>query len=504
MAETAPPPGAVPLPGEETDPRAGHPWRALWAMILGFFMILLDSTIVSVATPHIMRDLNADIAQVIWVTSAYLLAFAVPLLLTGRLGDRFGPRRVFLTGLVIFIASSLWCGLAGSIEQLILARIAQGLGASLMSPQPMTLITRLFPPERRGAAMGVWGSVAGAAVLVGPLLGGVLTDFVGWSWIFFVNVPVGIVAFVLTVRLAPRLSTHAHTFDWLGVLLSGVGLFLIVFGLQEGQGHGWGALWGPIQVWQVIAVGVLVMAGFVFWQTRNTAEPLLPLSLFRDRNFSLANVNIGLMGAAVTAQMFPIMLFVQGVLGYTPTLAALMTAPMAVIQIVLAPQVGRLLNRISPAWFVATGAFLQAVAVFGYAALSHAGTQFWHLLIPAAIQGLGGACFWGANSVATTRNLPRAMAGAGSGVYNATRQLGAVIGSAAIAAAMEARLGAHLPGIAAVVGEGVGRVPAGYAEAYSLAMGEAMLLPATLMALAGVVALFFDKPGALRTAPQER
>ncbi|WP_081684064.1 DHA2 family efflux MFS transporter permease subunit [Granulicoccus phenolivorans] len=491
-------PGPV-LPSGETDPRAGHPWRALWAMILGFFMILLDSTIVSVATPHIMRDLQADISQVIWVTSAYLLAFAVPLLLTGRLGDRFGPRRVFLVGLVVFIGSSLWCGLAGNIEGLIIARIAQGLGASAMSPQPMTLITRLFPPERRGAAMGVWGSVAGVAVLVGPLLGGVLTDIAGWSWIFFINVPVGVVAFVLTVRLAPRLTTHAHSFDWLGIALSGIGLFLIVYGLQEGQSHQWGALWGPIQVWQVIAAGVVVMAAFVFWQSRNTGEPLLPLNLFRDRNFTLANVNIALTGAAITAQTFPIMLFTQSVLGYSPTVAALTMAPMAVVQIILAPQVGRMLNRISPGWFVLVGAALQAVAVFGYAALSHADTRFWQLLIPSAIQGVGGACFWGPNSVTTTRNLPREMAGAGSGVYNATRQLGAVIGSAAIAAMMEARLAVHLPGVPAQVGEGGGRIPPALAEPFSRGMGESLLLPGVLLTLVAVIALFYARPGALRT-----
>ena len=189
------------------------PWPALWALVIGFFMILVDSTIVSVANPAILRDLDADITSVIWVTSGYLLAYAVPLLITGRLGDRFGPKRMYMIGLVVFTAASAWCGFAGDITSLVAARVVQGLGAALMTPQTMAVITRIFPPNKRGAAMGLWGSVAGIATLVGPILGGVLVDNLGWEWIFFVNVPVGVVAFVLAWRLVPNLETHAHSFD---------------------------------------------------------------------------------------------------------------------------------------------------------------------------------------------------------------------------------------------------------------------------------------------------
>ena len=183
---------AARTPGSERSP-----WPALWALVIGFFMILVDTTIVSVANPAIKAALDPDTANldnVVWVTSAYLLAYAVPLLITGRLGDRFGPKRIYLIGLVIFTLASLWCGFSGTLELLIIARAVQGLGAALMTPQTMAVITRTFPPDRRGAAMGLWGATAGVATLVGPLAGGLLVDGFGWEWIFFINVPVGIVA----------------------------------------------------------------------------------------------------------------------------------------------------------------------------------------------------------------------------------------------------------------------------------------------------------------------
>src|SRR4051794_40672951 len=192
-------------PGRRQTSDTVRPWPALWSMVIGFFMILVDSTIVSVANPSIMKGLDADINQVIWVTSAYLLAYAVPLLITGRLGDRFGPRRLFLGGLAVFTLASLLCGLAPSVALLIAARVLQGIGASFMTPQTMAVITRIFPPERRGSAMAIWGSTAGVAMLVGPIAGGLLVDGLGWEWIFFVNVPVGIVGFILAWRFVPRL-----------------------------------------------------------------------------------------------------------------------------------------------------------------------------------------------------------------------------------------------------------------------------------------------------------
>jgi len=330
------------LPGEV------NPWPALWALVLGFFMILVDQTIVAVATPAIMVDLSADVNSVLWVTSAYLLAFAVPLLVTGRLGDRFGPKNLYLVGLVLFTGASLWCGLTGTIGHLVVARVVQGFGASMMTPQTMAVITRTFPSDRRGQALSLWGAVAGIATLVGPILGGVLVDALGWEWIFFINVPVGVVAFVLTWRLVPALQTHRHRFDLLGVVLSAVGLFLLVFGIQEGQTYHWGRITGPISVWGLIVAGLLVFAAFVVWQALNRGEPLVPLALFRDRNFSLANVAIMTIGFSITAMAFPLMIWAQRVRDYSPTRAALLLVPMAVISGCLAPWVGKLTDRVHP------------------------------------------------------------------------------------------------------------------------------------------------------------
>lgn len=224
-----------------------RPWPALWAMVIGFFMILVDSTIVSVATDSIMVGLGTDLNSVVWVTSAYLLAYVVPLLLAGRLGDMYGPKNLYLIGLVIFTAASAWCGLSGTAGMLIAARVVQGFGAALMTPQTMAVITRTFPADKRGSAMALWGSVAGVAILVGPLAGGVLVDRLGWEWVFFVNVPVGVIAFVLAMRLVPSLPTHKHRLDIPGIVLSAAGLFLLTFGLQEGQKYDWGTIWhlGP-------------------------------------------------------------------------------------------------------------------------------------------------------------------------------------------------------------------------------------------------------------------
>ncbi len=252
------------------------PWRALWAMMVGFFMILVDATIVAVANPSIMVKLGAGYDAVIWVTSAYLLGFAVPLLVAGRLGDRYGPKNLYLIGLAVFTAASLWCGLSGTIGMLIAARVVQGVGAALLTPQTLSTITRIFPAERRGVAMSVWGATAGVATLAGPLAGGVLVDGLGWQWIFFVNVPIGIIGLGLAFWLVPVLPTEKRGFDLIGVVLSGVGMFMVVFALQEGQSHDW-APW----VWGTLAGGIGVMAAFVFWQQANRNEPLVPLEHLR-------------------------------------------------------------------------------------------------------------------------------------------------------------------------------------------------------------------------------
>jgi EmrB/QacA subfamily drug resistance transporter len=481
-----------------TGPGPTSPWPALWALVVGFFMILVDATIVSVATPAIMDDLGADVASVVWVTSAYLLAYAVPLLITGRLGDRFGPKQVYAAGLVIFTLASLWCGFTGNVEQLIVARVVQGLGASMMTPQTMAVITRTFPADQRGRAMSLWGAVAGVATLVGPILGGVLVDALGWEWIFFVNVPVGVVGLVLAARLVPDLPTHVHRFDLVGVVLSAVGMFLLVFGIQEGQAFDWGTIVGPISVWSLIAAGLIVLAAFVFWQARTRGEPLVSLALFRDRNFSLANVAISAVGFAVTSMAFPLMLYAQGVRGLTPTGSALLLAPMAVISGVLAPFVGRLADRTHPRYLAGIGLLSYIVSLVWLAAVLVPEAPIWHLLLPIALLGVANGFLWAPIASTATRNLPMSHAGAGAGVYNTTRQVGAVLGSAGIAAIMEARLAALLPGTSGSAEAAVAQLPPALHGPFATAMAQSLLLPAAVLVVGLVATLCFAAPTHLR------
>ncbi|MBX7432465.1 MFS transporter [Mycobacterium sp. Y57] len=474
-------------------PQAGsatpqNPWHALWALLVGFFMIVVDATIVAVANPAIMTKLGADYDAVIWVTSAYLLAYAVPLLVSGRLGDRYGPKNVYLLGLTVFTAASLWCGLSGTIGMLVAARVVQGVGAALLTPQTLSVITRIFPPHHRGVAMSVWGATAGVATLFGPLAGGVLVDHLGWQWIFFVNVPVGIAGLALAVWLVPVLPTQTHRFDLPGVVLSGVGMFLIVFALQEGQSYHW-ALW----IWATIAIGLVIMAAFVYWQSVNTGEPLIPLQIFGDRDFSLSNLGVATIGFVVTSMILPLMFYAQVVCGLTPTRAALLTAPMAVATGVLAPVVGRIVDRAHPRPVIGFGFSVMAIGLTWLSIEMAPTTPIWRLVLPLTAMGVGMAFIWSPLAATATRNLPPQLAGAGSGVYNSTRQVGSVLGSAGMAAFMSSRLSAEIPGADAAAPRSEGSVvqlPEFLHAPFAAAMSQSMLLPA-FVALFGVIAALF-------------
>ncbi|BCK53504.1 DHA2 family efflux MFS transporter permease subunit [Nocardia wallacei] len=462
-----------------------NPWPALYALVVGFFMILLDMTIVAVANPAIMIDLHTDITKVIWVTSAYLLTYAVPLLVTGRLGDRYGPKNIYLIGLAVFTAASLWCAVSTSVEMLIAARAVQGLGAALMTPQTMAVITRTFPPDKRGAAMGLWGGVAGLATLVGPILGGVLVDWQGWNWIFYINVPIGIIAFALAVWLVPSLDTHEHKFDLVGVVLSGAGMFLLVFGIQEGNAHDWNA-W----IWTMIVAGLVVLGLFVVNQARNKGEPLVPMSLFRDRNFALSSVAIAAMGAAVTALMVPSYFYLEAVREFSPTRSALVFAPMAIVTGFTAPFIGKVSDRMPPRILPTIGFALFAASVFGFAALMKPDSSIPLFLVVAAVAGLSNSCIWAPLASTATRNLPVHQAGAGAGVYNTTRQVGSVLGSAAISALVSARMTAQGLGDAPAAegaGSAMGKLPEFILDKFSTALGQSMILPACIL-LIGVAA----------------
>jgi EmrB/QacA subfamily drug resistance transporter len=470
-------------------PHSENPWNALWAMMIGFFMIMVDSTIVVIANPTIMADLRIGYDAVVWVTSAYLLGYAVVLLVAGRLGDRFGPKNLYLIGLVVFTAASVWCGLSGSAAMLITARVVQGVGAGILTPQTLSTITRTFPPQRRGVAVSLWGAAAGVASLVGPLAGGALVDGLGWQWIFFVNIPIGILGLALAVWLVPVLPTQAHRFDLVGVGLSGVGIFLIVFGLQQGQAAGWQP-W----IWAMIVAGVGFISAFVYWQSVNTREPLIPLDLFGDRDFSLCNIGVAITSFASTAMMLPLTFYMQAVCGLSPMRSALLFAPMAIASGVLAPIVGRIVDRYHPRPVLGFGFSVLAVALTWLSFEMVPGTPIWRLVLPFTAIGVAMAFVWSPLTATATRNLPSQLAGAGSAVYNSIRQLGAVLGSAGMAAFMTWRIGDEMPARPTSGATGRGAIalqlPAFVREPFAAAMSQSVLLPA-FVALFGIVAALF-------------
>jgi EmrB/QacA subfamily drug resistance transporter len=456
-------------------------------MMLGFFMIMLDSTIVAVANPTIMNELHIGYDTVVWVTSAYLLGYAVVLLVAGRLGDRFGPKNLYVVGLVVFTFASVWCGVSGSAAMLIAARVVQGVGAGLLTPQTLSMLTRIFPAHHRGSAMSMWGATAGVASLIGPLAGGTLVDGLGWQWIFFVNVPVGVIALALAIWLVPDLPVRRQRFDLIGVALSGAGMFLLVFGLQEGES----AHWKP-WIWAVLVAGVGFMSAFIYWQSVNRRAPLVPLNMFADRDFSLCNVGVGIISFTSTAMMLPLTFYAQSVCGLSPTRSALLIAPVAIVSGLLSPVVGLITDKVHPVPLLGFGFSALAISMTWLAMELEPGTPVWRLVLPFIGIGVGMAFVWSPLAATATRNLPIEQSGAGSGVYNATRQLGAVLGSAGMAAFMTWRIGAEVPqGAGGTSAEDATlQLPAFVREPFAAAMSQSMLLPA-FITLFGIVASLF-------------
>lgn len=423
-------------------------WSVLPALLVGFFMIMVDTTIVNIAVPTLVEHFQATLVEVGWVNSAYLLTFAVLLLVTGRLGDTFGPKPLFVVGMVVFTLSSLACGLSPSIGWLIAARAVQGIGGAMMTPQTMSMITRVFPPAQRGAALGLWGAVAGVATITGPLVGGLLVETVGWEWIFFVNIPVGVVGLYFSLTRLPKLPTHAHDFDVIGVVLSVVGMFLLVFGLQEGENYDWGTIRWGITVWELIGAGLLLLVAFAWWQLRRGEDALLPMRLFTNRNFLLANISGAAVSFAMIGIFFPFTLFLQEILGLSPIRAALVSLPGSLVAGVIAPFAGRLSDRISGKWVVAFGFGAFAVAVAWLSQWIDADASPWRLLAPMAVFGIGTGCVFSPLANLATAGLDARTAGAGAGAFNTNRQIGGVIGSAAIIAMLTSRLSNTIPAAA--------------------------------------------------------
>ena len=429
----------------------GNPWVVLIVMSLGFFMTLLDLTIVNIAIPNMITKLNASLDGVLWVINAYALVLAVLLITAGRLGDLRGQRTMFITGVATFTLASAACGFSPTVGWLIGFRAAQGLGAALLLPQTLAILTTVFPPERRGAAFGIWGAVAGVATIAGPTLGGLLVSAFDWRYIFFINLPVGVLVILMSFFLIPDVRVGArHRLDITGVLLATGSLLAICYGLVEGQKYHWGHITSFVSIPLVIAVGVALLLIFLVIQARTQSrEPLVPFKLFKDRNFALMNwvsgaISIGMMGI-----FLPFTIYLQSALGYSALKAGLTMAPASIVSMFVAPVAGRLTDRIGGKWILFTGLLCFGLGM-GLTAEIATTSSNWPEFIPSlAVAGFGMGCTFAPMTTTAMRRIEPQVAGAASGVINTVRQVGAVIGTAAVGALLQNRLASSLPAAAA-------------------------------------------------------
>jgi EmrB/QacA subfamily drug resistance transporter len=435
-----------------------NPWVTLLVLCFGLFMNLLDTTIVYVATPSMLTDLHASLDAVLWVFNGYLLAFAVLLIPAGRLGDLFGPKRLSLIGLALFTAASAACGLSGDASQLIAARVAQGVGGALLTPQVLPFITALFSADRRGAAFGINGAVIGLATVAGPTLGGFIVTNADWRWIFFINVPIGIIAMVATLLLVPDLRPgRSHSLDPIGVVLASASLFAIVFGLIEGQRYSWSTITGAVTIPEVIGGGLLLLALFLIWESRQQ-EPLVPFRLFRLGDFAINNWIGVAIAFGMQAAFIPLTIYTQSVLGMSALVSGLTFAPMSLAAGVVAPFAGRLTDRIGGRPILVVGLGLFAVGISWSAALAAANSNFSTFVIPMVVTGIGMGGVFAPSVTVAMRQIRPADAGSASGVLNTTRQVGSAIGAAVVGAVLQNQLASLLPSKAA---EAAPQLPAG-------------------------------------------
>jgi EmrB/QacA subfamily drug resistance transporter len=410
-------------------------WWTLGAVAFALFMIMLDNTVVNVALPSIEQGLGATLSQLEWVVNAYALTFAVLMLTGGKLADHLGRRRIFLIGLVVFIAMSLACGLAATAGQLIAFRALQGVGAALMMPATLAIISAAFPPHQRGAAFGVWAGVSAMALAIGPIVGGLLSEHVNWSWIFFINVPVGILG-VLFGRIAideSRDTSADQGLDLTGLAVSGASLFALTFGLIEANNYGWtsGTILG---LFAAAAAGLAVFA----WIELRRRAPMLDMSLFRNSTFAGANIAALLVMLAMFGIFFFMSLYVQQILGYSPVEAGAIFLPMTVLIIFIAPVAGKLSDRLGSRWLMAGGLALVGGALVLFSRLGTS-SGFWDMLPGLVVAGVGMATVMTPMTAAAMGSVPIDKAGVSSGVLNTFRQVGGALGIAVMGAILTSR-----------------------------------------------------------------
>jgi EmrB/QacA subfamily drug resistance transporter len=400
----------------------------------GLFMIMLDNTIVNVALPSIGRDLRMGVSQLEWIVNAYTLAFAVLILTGGRLADLFGRRRLFVIGLVVFSASSLVCGLSGGSALLTGARATQGVGAALIMPATLSIISATFAPAERGLAIGIWAGVSGIALAIGPLVGGLLTEHAGWSWIFFVNVPIGAIA-ILAARVLiaeSRELTGRERIDLPGLAVSAAALFALTYALIEANRYGWGS---PL----IVALFVAAAVGLALFVRLERTRPgaMLDLSLFKSLTFTGANISALLVSLAMFGVFFFVSLYMQNILGWSAVRAGETFLPMTGLIILSAPLAGRLTDLFGPRWPIASGMALLAASLLLFSRLGLR-DGFLEMLPGMLVGGLGMGLAMGPMTTAALSTVPVERAGVGSGVVSTFRQLGGTLGVAIMGAILAA------------------------------------------------------------------
>jgi EmrB/QacA subfamily drug resistance transporter len=423
--------------------------QTLWTFAVtsaALFMASLDNLVVTTALPSIRAHLHASLAGLEWTVNAYTLTFAVLLLTGATLGERFGRRRLFVIGVGLFTAGSAAAALAPSIGTLVAARAVQGVGAAILIPLTLTLLSAAVPPERRGLALGAWGAVGGLAIAIGPLVGGAVVEGASWQWIFWLNVPIGAALLPIARSRLTESRGTASRLDLPGLILASLGLLGIVFGVVRGNSHGWTSA----TVLPPMVAGGLLAAAFLAWELRSR-EPMLPLHLFRSRGFAMTNVASLLMFFGMFGSIFLLAQFLQVVQGYSPLQAGLRTLPWTAMPVLVAPVAGSLSDRIGGRPLMAAGLALQAIGLGWLAAIISPTVAYLTLVPPFVVSGIGMSLFFAPVANVVLGSVRRDQEGIASGANNAIRELGGVFGIAVLAAVFSAR-GGYASGAAFVSG----------------------------------------------------
>jgi EmrB/QacA subfamily drug resistance transporter len=417
-------------------------WWTLAAVSFGLFMIMLDNTVVNVALPSIQRSLDAGQSELEWVVVSYALTFATFMLTGGKLADYFGRRLLFILGLAIFAGASLACGLAPDAHFLIGARAVQGVGAAIMNPATLGIITATFPPRQRGMAIGIWAGVSAMALAIGPLTGGFIAEKINWSWIFFINVPVGVLG-IIVARWAideSRDTSHEQRLDLPGLVTSAVGLFALTYGLIEANQYGWTSA----RILATFAIATVALLTFVLLE-RHQRIPMLDLSLFRQSTFTGANLAMLMVALAMFGIFFFNSLFLQNILGYSAIQTGAIFLPMTVLIILVAPWAGRYSDRVGSRWLIGVGMTLVSLCLVLFAQLN-ADSTFWNILPGLIVGGLGMALTMTPATAAAMGAVPVDKAGVGSAVLNSSRQVGGSLGIAVMGALVASQITTDTPG----------------------------------------------------------